>query len=159
MIVKTKKYQLPKNTYIKVALFSVLRQQWWVVLIYLALNLPAIFLPSWWWFIGSTIALVLYILFWVIQFAGATQLEQFKILFEKLSYEIDSRQILIKLNTKQGMPMKWENIKRVKVSKDAFILFVNKAQIIYLPHRIFNTENEQRFVETILKRKGLIKPV
>lgn len=86
-------------------------------------------------------------------------MEQFKILFEKLSYEIDSRQILIKLNTKQGMPMKWENIKRVKISKDAFILFVNKAQIIYLPHRIFNTENELRFVETILKRKGLIKTV
>ncbi len=157
MIVKTKKYQLPKNTYIKTALFSVFRQQWWVALIYLALNLPAFFIPSWWWFIGSTIALVLYVLFWVIQFAGATQIEQFKILFEKLSYEIDSRQILIKLNTKQGMPMKWENIKRVKVSKDAFTLFVNKAQIIHLPFKIFNTENEVKFVETILKRKGLVQ--
>lgn len=157
MIVKTKKYQLPKNTYIKMALMSVFREQWWVALIYVALNLPAFLLPSWWWFIGSTIALVIYILFWVIQFAGATQLEQFKMLFDKLSYEIDSRQILIKINTKQGMPMKWENIKRVKVSKEAFTLFVNKAQIIHLPFKIFNSDNEVKFMETILKRKGYIK--
>jgi hypothetical protein len=157
MIVKTKKYQLPKNTYIKMALMSVFREQWWVALIYLALNLPAFLLPSWWWFIGSTIGLVIYILFWLIQFAGATQLEQFKMLFDKLSYEIDSRQILIKINTKQGMPMKWENIKRVKVSKEAFTLFVNKAQIIHLPFKIFNSDNELKFMETILKRKGYIK--
>ncbi len=157
MIVKTKKYQLPKNTYIKIALWSALRQQWWVSLIYVALNLPVFFLPSWWWFIGSTIALVLFVLFWLIQFAGATQMEQFKILFDKLGYEIDSRQILIKINTKQGMPMKWENISRAVVQKDAFTLFVNKAQIIHLPFRVFNTENEMKFVETILKRKGLLK--
>ncbi len=157
MIVKTKKYQLPKNTYIKMALMSVFREQWWVALIYVALNLPAFLLPSWWWFIGSTIGLVIYILFWLIQFAGATQLEQFKMLFDKLSYEIDSRQILIKINTKQGMPMKWENIKRVKVSKEAFTLFVNKAQIIHLPYKIFNSDNEVKFMETILKRKGYIK--
>lgn len=157
MIVKTKKYQLPKNTYIKIALWSVLKQQWWVSLIYVGLNLPAFFLPSWWWFIGSTIALVLYVLFWLIQFAGATQMEQFKILFDKLAYEIDSRQILIKINTKQGMPMKWENIARAVVQKDAFTLFVNKAQIIHLPFKSFNTENEVKFVETILKRKGLVK--
>jgi hypothetical protein len=135
----------------------VLKQQWWVSLIYVGLNLSAFFLPSWWWFIGSTIGLVLYVLFWLIQFAGATQMEQFKILFDKLAYEIDSRQILIKINTKQGMPMKWENISRAKVGKDAFTLFVNKAQIIYLPFKIFNTDNEMKFVETILKRKGLIK--
>ena len=106
---------------------------------------------------GALIALTLYVLFWVIQFAGVTQLEQSKMLFEKLSYEIDSRQILIKLNSKQGMPMKWEQIKRAWIDKNQIVLVVNKAQLMLFPLNVFKTQNEIKFIETILKRKGLIK--
>lgn len=95
--------------------------------------------------------------FWLIQFAGVTQLEQGKFMFEKLSYEITSQQVLIKLNTKQGMPLKWESITKAMISKDAYILFISKAQLIHLPFRIFNSQNEIKFIETILKRKGYIK--
>jgi hypothetical protein len=114
-------------------------------------------IPSIWWWIGALIALVLYGLFWLIQFAGVPQLEQNKILFERLSYEITSQQILIKLNPKQGMPMKWENVKKVFVGKDFFLLVISKAQFIYLPYRIFNSENERKFMESILRRKNYIK--
>jgi hypothetical protein len=157
MIVKTRKYQLDKNTYIKLALVNVLKEQWWVGLIVIALCLPYIFIPSMWWFIGTAIALVLYILFWLIQFAGVTQMEQGKMLFEKMAYEINSQQVLIKLNAKQGMPLKWDQIKSAKIGKNYIMLKVNKAQIIHLPFKIFNTDNDRRFVETILKRKGFVK--
>lgn len=157
MIVKTKKYELPKNTYIALAFKSVLAQQWWVFAIYVALCAGYFLAPSHWWITGASIALVLYLLFWLIQFAGVTQLEQGKILFEKLAYEITSQQILMKLNTKQGMPLKWEQIKRAKRGKDSFTFFLSKAQLIHLPFRVFKTENEIKFIETILKRKGLIK--
>lgn len=157
MIVKTKKYQLVKNTYIKFALMGVLKQQWWVSLIVIALISGYFIIPNIWWFIGTGIALTLYLLFWLIQFAGVTQLEQGKMLFEKLGYEINSQQVLIKLNSKQGMPIKWDQIKSAKVGKDYFLLVVNKAQLIHLPFRIFNTDNERKFVESILKRKKYIK--
>lgn len=157
MIVRTKKYQLPTRKYIGIALKGVLKQQWWVFLIFLVICAGYFWIPNIWWIIGALIGLTLYILFWLIQFAGVTQLEQGKMLFEKLSYEITSQQILIKLNPKQGMPMKWDQIKRAKKGKDAFILFVSKAQLIHLPFRIFNNENEVRFMETVLKRKGYIK--
>lgn len=157
MIVRTKKYQMPTRKYIGIALKGVIRQQWWVALIYLAICSVHFLVPSWWWFIGATIALGLYFLFWLIQFAGVTQLEQGKFMFEKLSYEISSQQILLKLNPKQGMPMKWEMIKRARKDKDGFTLFASKAQLIYFPFKIFNNENEIRFVETVLKRKGYIK--
>jgi hypothetical protein len=157
MIVRTKKYKLPTKKYIGIALKAVLKQQWWVLLIYLAICAGYFFAPSIWWFIGATIALVLYLLFWLIQFAGVTQLEQGKMLFEKLSYEITSQQIMIKLNPKQGMPMKWDQIKRAYKGKDAFVLFASKAQLIHLPFRIFNNDNEIRFMEAVLKRKGYIK--
>jgi hypothetical protein len=157
MIVKTKKYQLSTGKYIKLGLINILRSQWWVFLIALAIAAMTFVIPSNWWWIGALIALVLYGLFWLIQFAGITQLEQNKILFERLNYEISSQQILIKLNPKQGMPMKWENIKKVYTGKDFFLLIISKAQFIYLPHRIFNSENERKFMETILRRKNYIK--
>ena len=157
MIVRTKKYQLQTGTYIKTGLVGVLRQQWWVFLIYFGICAGYFIIPNWWWVIGASIALVLYLLFWLIQFAGVTQLEQGKFLFQKLSYEITSQQILIKISSKQGMPIKWDQIKRAWKRKDYFVLFMSKAQFIYMPHRMFNNENEIRFMETVLKRKNYIK--
>jgi hypothetical protein len=157
MIVKTKKYKLETGTYVKLGMKNVLRQQWWVFLIAAAIASMAFFIWSIWWILGALIALVLYILFWLIQFYGIPQLEQNKILFERLTYEITSKEIMIKVNPRQGMPLKWENIKRATIGKDYFLLIVSKAQIIHLPFRIFNTENERRFLETVLKRKGYIK--
>jgi hypothetical protein len=157
MIVKTKKYKLETGTYIKLGLLNILKEQWWVLLIYLAVCAMYFVIPSLWWVIGGTIALVLYILFWVIQFAGIPQLEQNKVLFEKLGYEIDSRQIMVKVSSKQGMPITWDMVKRAAIGKNYFVLVVSKAQLIHLPFRIFNNDNQIKFVETILKRKGLLR--
>jgi hypothetical protein len=157
MIVKTKKFQLSTGKYIKLGLVNIFKAQWWVLLIAIAIASMTLFIPSHWWWIGALVALVLYVLFWVIQFAGITQLEQNKILFERLNYEISSHQILIKLNPKQGMPMKWENIKKAYAGKDFFLLVISKAQFIYLPFRIFNSDNDRKFMETILRRKNFIK--
>jgi|SRR5690606_5460909 len=158
MIVRTKNYKLDKKTYVNLAFKSVLKQQGWIA----ALGFAAIcslyfWIPSIWWFIGATIALGLYLLFWYIQFYGVTQLEQGKLLFEKFTYEINSQQILMKINAREGMPIKWDQIKRANIGKDYFVLFVNKAQLIHWPFRIFNTENERKFVSSILKTKGLVK--
>ena len=157
MIVKTKKYKLETGTYVKEALVNVLTKQWWVSLIVVALCSGYFIIPNLWWFWGTAIAVVLYLLFWLIQFTGVTQLEQSKILFEKLSYEISSAQVMIKLTSKQGMPIKWEQIKSAKINKSRILLVVNTAQMIYLPYKVFKTENERKFVETILKRKGYLK--
>jgi hypothetical protein len=157
MIVKTKKYQLPKKTYIKLGLMNLLREQWWLIFIplgFLALNFIE---HSWWFYFLAILVPGLYILFWLIQFSGVTQLEQGKMLFEKLSYEIDSRQIMIKLNPKQGSPIQWNLIKRAYVGKDYFLLVLSKAQFIHLPFKIFNSENEIKFIESLLKRKQYIK--
>ena len=157
MIIKTKKYQLPKGTYIKMGLVNIIKEQWWVILIALAICLGFFWIASVWWFIGAIIAYGLYILFWAIQFTGVTQMEQNKVIFEKLAYELDSRQILMKLNVREGMPIQWNMIKRVELTKDAYVLYMSKAQFIHLPFRIFNSENDRKFMETILKRKELIQ--
>ncbi|MEQ9591721.1 MAG: YcxB family protein [Cyclobacteriaceae bacterium] len=157
MLVRTKNYRFEKKDYVRLAMGNILKQQWWVSLIVVAICLLYLWIPSIWWFIGAGIAVLLYLLFWWIQFYGVTQLEQGKMLFERLSYEINSQQVVIKLNAREGMPMKWDQIKRAKVGKDYFLLMVNKAQLIHLPFRIFNSENERKFLTSILRNKGYIK--
>ncbi len=157
MLVKTKNYRLEKKTYIRTAFFSVLKRQWWAGLIALAICLGYVWIASGWWFFAAFFGAGLFLLFWWIQFYGVTQLEQGKMLFERFSYEINSQQIVMKINPREGMPMKWDQIKRAQVGKDFFVLFINKAQLIYLPFKIFNTDNERKFVLSILRNKGLVK--
>lgn len=157
MIVKTRNYRLEKKDYRRMALKNILREQWWVALIVLAICLGFVWIQSIWWFIMAFIGAGLYLLFWVIQFYGVTQLEQGKMLFEKFSYEISSQQIIMKLNAREGMPMKWDQIKKANLQKDSFVLFVNRAQLIHLPFKIFNSENERKFLISILRNKGLLK--
>ena len=139
------------------ALKAVLFQMWWAIPIAVAICALYFVLPSWWWIFAGVLAYGLFVLFWWVQFFGVTQLEQGKALFERFSYEITSQQILMKLNPREGMPMKWDQIKRAEVGKDHFLLFVNKAQLILWPYKIFNSDNERKFVASILKTKGLVK--
>ena len=157
MNVKTKKYKLETKTYVGIGMKGVLRSQWWVGLIVLALCSMTFIVPSAWWVIGTLIALVLYLLFWIIQFYGLPQMEQNKFLFERLSYEINSKQILIKLNPRQGMPLGWDKIKRATVKGEDITLYLSKVQMIHLPKKVFNSDNERKFVESILRRKGFLK--
>jgi hypothetical protein len=160
MIVKTKNYKLDKKTYIRLALKAILKKQGWIAIAAAVVLCLGYFIPganTSWWFIGAFVGLGLYLLFWWIQFYGVTQLEQGKMLFEKFSYEINSQQILMEINPREGMPMKWDQIKSAEIGKDFFVLFVNKAQLIYLPFKIFNTDNERKFLASILKTKGFIK--
>lgn len=160
MVVKTRNYKLEKKVYINLALKNILMKQGWIAALgafVLCLGYAIPGAASIWWFIGAAVGLGLYILFWWIQFYGVTQLDQGKMLFEKFAYEISSQQILMKINAREGMPLKWDQIQKAAIGKDYFVLFVNKAQLIHLPFRIFNTENERKFVISVLKAKRLVK--
>ncbi len=157
--IKTKKYKLESSTYIKLGMMEVLKQYWYFLLIPLLLIIPAFIWPGGavWFIVGAVVLYILYFLFWLIQFAGVTQLPQNKPMFEKMSYEIDNRFILMKLNAKQGMQMPWDQIKKGEKLKDAYLLTISKAQFIHLPFSIFNSDNDLRFTEALLKRKKLIQ--
>ena len=158
MLIKTKKYKLDPKLYRTMAMKNVMIDLWWVFLIPIAIALVSIFTGGVLWFLGGALLLTaLYIAFWYIQFTGISNLEQYKMLFEKLSYEITSKSIMIKLNPKQGMPVNWENIKKVESKEDEFLFTLSRAQFIHLPHKVFNNNNEIQFLNSILKRKGYIQ--
>ena len=135
---------------------ELLRKQWWYIVGPIALACLAFIWPSWWFISIAILIVVLYLLFWAVQFAGVTQVEQNKMLFERMSYEIDGRQILMKLNERQGMPVSWDMIKSAKKTKGLYLLSLSKAQFIFLPYTIFQNPNDLKMMDTYLKRKNLI---
>ncbi len=162
MIVKTKKYALDSKTYIKIAMKHLLRTQWYwaavplgIIVLNVILNLTVY--PNFWIYIIAILVVIGYLLFWAIQFTGVSQLEQYKVMFQKMQYEINSQQILAKLNQREGMQMKWDMIKSAYKEKDHFLLVLSRAQFLYWPYDIFYSEHDLKFTETLLRRKSLIK--
>jgi len=161
--IKTKKYQLNTKTYIRLAMDNLLRTQWFwafipvaLIILNLVLNLTGWYHNIWIYFLPPTIVL-LYVLFWAIQFTGVTQLEQNKPMFKRMTYEIDSKQIILKLNAKEGMQIKWEMIKKAYKTKEHFLLVLSKAQFIHIPFTLLSSENDVRFLDSLLKRKKLLE--
>ncbi|REA62663.1 YcxB family protein [Dyadobacter luteus] len=161
--VRTKKYALPTKKYITLAMRYFFKTQIkWVlvpvalILINAILGITGVY-PNYWVYITVFVGTLLYILFWVIQFTGITQLAQYKPMFEKFSYEFDSRQILMKLNHKEGNIMKWEQILEGYKDKDAYVLVISKGQFVHLPFSIFTSEHDIKVFERILKQKELLK--
>ncbi len=184
MIVKTKKYALEQKTYISVALRQWVLQNWkWgfvplgLILLNVVLNVTDVY-DNYWIYIVIVLLTILYVLFWGVQITGIAQMEQSKPLFQKYVYEIDSRQILMRINAKEGGILKWNQIGSVEKDKNAYILFLDnaeamkgmkagwfartvtkglaKAQFLYLPYSIFTSDNDLRFTDALLRRKGFL---
>ena len=77
-------------------------------------------------------------------------------IFDKYSYEFDNNGLMVKLNAKEGMPIKYEQIQLVKKNSDALLLFISPIQFFYLPYSIFNSDADIKITESILKRKNLL---
>jgi len=175
--IRTKKYQLDKEKYTKMALVKVWRRDWWYALIPLVvLLLPAVFSFSWWWVAIAVVVTLLFVLLRSAQVMGVTQMEQGNPLFEKLTYEIDNRQILMKRNEREGMALNWDMIRNAQVQPDGYLLWLQPAAdvklptgwkgwvarnfetpvFIHLPFRIFNSPNDLKLMENLLRRKNLL---
>ncbi|MCE7059616.1 MULTISPECIES: YcxB family protein [Dyadobacter] len=160
--VRTKRYALPTKKYISLAMRYFFKTQikWALlpialILVNAVLNLTDVY-PNYWIYITVFVGVILYVLFWLIQFTGITQLAQYKPMFEKFQYEIDNRQILMKLNQKEGSVMKWEQIMDAYKDKDAYVLVISKGQFLYLPFSIFTSEHDIKVFERIMKQKNFL---
>ncbi|MDT8887544.1 YcxB family protein [Aquirufa regiilacus] len=162
LAIKTKKYGLEKNKYIAMCMRQLFANQWKWAFLPLALVGLNVFLnlsgtyKNYWIYIFLAIGVIGYILFWLIQFTGITQLAQYKQLFDKYRYEIDSRQIFMKISDKEGGVIKWDMILSAYKDKEAYVLEMGKYQFIYLPLAIFNNDNDRKLMDKIMRDKGLI---
>lgn len=177
MAIRTKKHQLDTNTYTSIAMGRVWRREWWYALIPFAVGLlPAIIWHSWWWLALSVALTLLYVLFRSAQVTGVTQVEQSKPLFEKMSYEFDNKQIVLRRSEKEGMRLTWDMIGEVKREPAGYLLLLKSPELpeevkgfkrwmartfdapifVEVPDRIFNSGNDQKLFEAMLRRKSLL---
>jgi hypothetical protein len=177
LAIRTKKYQLDTNTYTRMAMTQVWKKEWWYALIPLAVGLlPALIWPSWWWVALGVLLTVLFVLLRSAQITSVTQMEQSKPLFERMNYEIDQRQILLRLNEKQGMNLSWDMIGRARRDAEGFTMWLRPGQapdelagwrrwiartfdvpvFLLLPLRIFNSPNDVKLFDAMLRRKNLL---
>jgi YcxB-like protein len=162
MIVKTKKFGLNKKIYIKKAFKNQMKTSWkWllipaaVMVLGLGLHFSGVY-KNWWIMITAIVGGGLYVLFWYIQFYAATQLEQNKQMFDKFSYEIDSRQILVKINQKEGGVVKWDTIQSAEKDETGYFLHIGRGQFLHFGYEVFTSEHDQKLLESILRRKNLL---
>lgn len=162
MIIKTKKFALDKKHYINYSFKRRITTRWYwflipaaVLLIGLILHFTGIY-KNWWIPVTAVVGAILYAVFWYVQFYAATEMEQNKQMFDRFAYEIDSRQILMKLNAKEGGLIKWDTIQNAEMTDDAFMLFVSNNQFLRFPFTVFNSPNDLKLMETILRRKELM---
>jgi len=160
LAIKTKKFALEKNKFIGINMMQLIKNQWYwgfvplaLIFINVIVNLTGVY-HNYWIYVLTLIGAIAYLIFWAIQFTGVTQLEQYKQLFSKYRYEIDSRQILMKLSDTEGGVIKWDMIKGARKAKDAYILDMGQYQFIYLPFTVFNTDSDKKLLDRILKDKG-----
>lgn len=162
MIVKTKKFALDKKVYINLSFKKQIKATWYWLLIPAAIFLLGLILhftgvyKNWWIPVVAILGAGGYILFWYAQFYAAAEMEQNKQMFDKFAYEIDSRQILVKINQKEGGMIKWDTITAAEKIDNAILLIVNKAQFLHFPLNVFNSEHDLKMFESILRRKGLL---
>ena len=177
LAIRTKKYQLDTNTYTRLAMGMVWRKEWWYALIPFAVGLlPAIIWHSWWWLVLSVVLTLLFVLLRSAQVTGVTQMEQSKPLFERMNFEMDQKQILLRVGPEKAMQVTWDLIGRAQRDVDAYLLFLKPGApptelaawrlwvartfdvpvFLHLPLRIFNSDNDRKLFEAMLRRKNLL---
>jgi hypothetical protein len=177
LAIRTKKTQLDTNTYTRLAMAEVWKKDWPYALIPFAIGLlPAIFVHSWWWIALAVLLTLLFVLLRSAQVTGVTQMEQSKPLFERMSYEMDNRMLLLRVSPEKAMQVGWDNIDRARRTDDGYQLYLRPGTppaglaawrvwvartfdvpvFLLLPLRIFNSPNDLKLFEALLRRKNLL---
>jgi hypothetical protein len=178
--IRTKKTQLTAERYTEIALRRLWKKQWWLLVALAGFGVAlALVWPSWWVIAIVALLALLHVLFWGVQVTGVTKLDQTKILFERVFYEINAQNFLLKKNDREGAQLKWEMFDRADRLPDAFILTftstpppgappatrlqktlswlgASELQFMVLPFDIFIKPADLKLMESTLKRKNLL---
>ena len=177
LAIRTKKTQLTTDMYTRLVMGEVWKKDWYYALIPFALGLlPALFVHSWWWLALSVVLTVLFVLFRSAQVTGVTQMEQSKPLFERMNFEMDNKQLLLRVGPEKAMQLTWDMIGKARRNADAYLLYLKPGTppadtagwrlwlartfdvpvFLHLPLRDFNSPNDLKLFEALLRRKSLL---
>lgn len=177
LAIRTKKTQLTTDTYTRLVMTEVWKKDWVYALIPFALGLlPVVFVHSWWWLALAVVLTLVFVLFRSAQITGVAQMEQTKPLFERMTFEMDQKQLLLRVGPDKAMQLTWDLIGHARREADAYLLYLKPGAppvgmapwrlwlartfdvpvFLHLPLRIFNSPNDLKLFEALLRRKNLL---
>ncbi|CAH2559906.1 YcxB-like domain-containing protein [Cardinium endosymbiont of Oedothorax gibbosus] len=148
---------MSNSLYVKLGLQNILRMQWWIFPLLALFTSSTFFIKTIWFVVIGMIGFTCYLIFWVIQLYGLTQIDTNRPMFERVTYAINNQHLMMQINAKQTMPIPWIDIKKAYKKKGYFLLVLSKVQFFYLPFKIFHGDNEIKFFTTVLQRKGILR--
>lgn len=153
MEIRTKKYSIPYGIYFKECYKNLILTQWWLIFIFNSILGYGIYARIRWLVIVVAVIECLYFLFWLINLVGIRYLPQAELIFSKVFYIFSGECIKICITENNMAILNWEQIKKVKVRKKYFVLFLAKAHIIYIPVLAFRSNLEKDIFLNILNEK------
>ena len=156
MNIITKPFTMPIGSYVKVAFINAVKEQWYVTVIAVVLFGVSLYFHDTTCAVLCCVAETLYLMFWVAQFYGVSKLPQGKIMFQKLFYEFNESEILMHVDVMRAAKIEWSSIKKCKRYKNAYVIFLSKANVVYLLDSVFRSKMEFNLFETLLKRKKIM---
>lgn len=157
MIVKTKKTQISKKDYIKIAYMNLVKSFWWVLLIPVVFSLFYFIDNANGFWITGLVLLVLVLGLGYLGIWALTKQEQSAMLFQKMAYHIDGRSFSLMMNARQGSQIPWNQIQKVENNGEGFVFYMNRVSFIFIPEKAFNSTSDINFVKALLNKKGLLK--
>jgi hypothetical protein len=93
-----------------------------------------------------------------------------------MSFEMDQKQLLLRVGPEKAMQLTWDMIGRARRDDDAYLLYLKPGTppeglaswrlwlartfdvpvFLHLPQRIFNSPNDLKLFEALLRRKNLL---
>lgn len=151
MRVSTKYFSLPVRIYVKECFLNGIKSQWYISFLLLSGIAAGVWFKMLWLIITASILEVLYLCFWLLQFYAVQYIPQNQIMFKKMYYEFFDDKILMHLDAKMCAQFFWSFVQKVKRRKKYYVLFLSKAQIIYVPKDSFNSQFELNMFDVLLK--------
>ncbi|SHM69149.1 YcxB-like protein [Flavobacterium chilense] len=156
-MIKTKKFQLTKKEYFSFILRILLKKQWLSFAFMLTLSVAILFsnnknyLNSSVMVFGFLFPLYMIFIYW--RFANS---KENKIFFTERQYEIFTDRIISNMGEISEGTVAIKSFIKVLELKDLYLLYISKAQCLYFPKRIFETQEDENWFrnEVFLKIKN-----
>lgn len=164
MQIHTSSFQLRRDEYFWIITSNYFqRRLWFYILIYSLLILSTFFVvvlkmpirPSYIAFLMLSILVPAFYFYWFWKYSGS---KENSIFYRKRSYNITEDFLEATLDDGSFDKINWQNILYYKKTREGFCFYFSKQQFIYIPNRIFISDNDlNEFVEFVstkfIKRK------
>ncbi len=142
-MIKTDKFDITKNEYLKVNISVLLKKKWWKFILYWVIAIYLTFAPD-----KNPLLIFCMIFLYAFPFIMVFEYWRFAIakenkkIFGERYYEITEEQINAYLVNGSSSIIKFDQFVKKLELQDYYLLYISKSQSLYFPKKIFKTAED-----------------